>query len=301
MKKSIAAVAGLAASCSLAHAQRDFSQVEITTTKVAENVYMLQGAGGNIGVSVGEDGVLVIDDQFAPLAPKIVAAIQKLSDKPIAFVVNTHFHGDHTGANAELAALGAHIVAHDNVRARLKTGVARPGGPAPTPAPIEALPVVTFPEAVTFHWNGDEIKAWHPAPSAHTDGDAFISFQNANVVHMGDVFFNGAYPFIDLAAGGSLDGAIAAQEAALATMNAEVKIIPGHGAVATKADLERTVALLKDIRARVAALVKRKLSEDDVVKADPLKDLNPTYGTGFINGEQMTRTAYQSLSKPAKK
>jgi glyoxylase-like metal-dependent hydrolase (beta-lactamase superfamily II) len=285
------AVAGLTP----AHAQRDFSKVEIKATSVAPGIIMLEGAGGNIGLSVGADGAFVIDDQFAPLADKIGAAIAAATPKPVRFVLNTHWHFDHTGGNESLGGGGALIVAHDNVRARLKQGMKNEEmGWSVDPAPAAALPVVTFSDDVTFHWNGYTIRAHHPAP-AHTDGDAIIRFVEANVVHMGDIYFQGGYPFIDLQSGGSLDGVIAAQEGVLATIDDETKIIPGHGPLSNKAELESTIAVLKDVRTRVKKLVDRGLSEEATVKADPLKDLNPVWGGGFIKGEAMTRTAYRSL------
>ena len=281
-----------------AAAQTDFSKIEIKTVDVAPGLFMLQGAGGNIGLSVGADGAFVIDDQFAPLAPKIAAAIAAKTSEPIAFVLNTHWHGDHTGGNEAMSGLGARIVAHDNVRARLKTGLVRAGGGETPPAPAGALPVVTFDRTITFHWNGQEIHAFHP-DRAHTDGDAIVHFRTANVMHMGDVFFNGSYPYVDLESGGDLDGYIAAHEAALAVADDATKIIPGHGPLASKADLARTQAMLKDVRARIAALIARGLDEDAVVAADPLADLNPVWGGGFINGERMVRTAYRSLAAAA--
>lgn len=280
-----------------AFAQTDFSKVEISTTKVGEGLYMVQGAGGNMALSVGTDGAFLVDDQFAPLAPKIEAAIGGLTDKKLAFILNTHWHGDHAGGNEPLAAKGARIVAHDNVRKRLKEGLKRENGETP-PAPAGALPVVTFADAVTFHWNGDTVRAHHVA-DAHTDGDAFVYFEGADVLHMGDVFFNGGFPFIDLASGGTLDGYIAAQETALAIGDADTKIIPGHGALAGKAELAASVAMLRDVRARIAKLVKRGLDEDSAIKAKPLADLADKWGKGFIDADAMTRTAYRSL-KPKK-
>ncbi|MBB5517871.1 MBL fold metallo-hydrolase [Amphiplicatus metriothermophilus] len=291
-----AAFAASALIASGAVAQRDFSAVEIKTQEVAEGVYMLVGAGGNIGLSVGADGAFLIDDQFAPLSDKILAAIRKVTDEDVAFVLNTHWHGDHTGGNEPFGALGAHIVAHDNVRARLKDGLMRESGSTTPPAPPGALPVVTFDETITFHWNGQEIHAFHPDP-AHTDGDAIVHIRNRDVIHMGDVFFNGAYPYVDLESGGDLDGYIAAQERALALAGPETKIIPGHGPLAGRADLERSLAMLRDVRARILALIERGLDEDATVAADPLADLNPTWGQGFIDGERMTRIAYRSLKR----
>lgn len=278
-----------------AAAQRDWSTVEITTEEVRPGIYMLQGAGGNIGLSVGADGAFLIDDQFAPLSEKISAAIAKVTDKPVEFLINTHWHGDHTGGNENFRAGGAVIVAQDNVRKRLKEGLKRETSET-APAPDAALPIITFNDEISFYWNGEDIRIRHPRP-AHTDGDAIVFFETANVVHMGDVYFNGGYPFIDILSGGDLEGSIAAQEAALSLMNGETRIIPGHGPLATKKDLEETLAVLKDVRNRIRKLMDRGLDEDAIVKADPLKDLNPKWGTGFINGEAMTRAAYRSLSK----
>lgn len=278
-----------------AAAQRDFSTVEITTTEIAPGVHMLQGAGGNMGLSVGPDGAFLVDDQFAPLSEKIAAAIATVSDQPVKFVVNTHWHGDHTGGNEAFSGKGAMIVAHDNVRKRLKEGLKRETGDTP-PAAAEALPIITFSDSVSFYWNGQDISIRHPAP-AHTDGDAVIHFTPANVAHMGDTFFNGGYPYIDLESGGDLDGVIAVHEATLAFIDDETKIIPGHGPLASKADLQRYVNMLKDVRKRVQALIDSGADEEAAVKADPLKDLNAEWGTGFIKGDVMTRAAYRSLTR----
>ncbi len=276
-------------------AQRDFSTVEIKASEVVPGIYMLEGAGGNIGVSVGADGAFVIDDQFAPLAGKILEAIRKIDARPLEFVINTHWHGDHTGGNEALGKAGARIVAHDNVRTRLMQGLKRETSETP-PAPAGTLPVITFSEEVSFYWNGRDIRVIH-LKDAHTDGDAIIHFRDANVIHTGDIYFNGGYPFIDIASGGTFDGAIAAQEAILALCNDQTKIIPGHGPLSSKAILGPYTAMLRDVRARIKALIADGMSEEQVVKADPLKDLNETWGKGFINGETLTRTAYQSLKK----
>lgn len=289
----IAASAAIALIAAPALAQRDFSAVEITAAEVVPGLHMLQGAGGNIGLSVGADGAFVIDDQFAPLAPKILAAIKAIDAKPVAFVVNTHWHGDHTGGNEAFGQAGAHIVAHDNVRKRLKEGLKRATSETP-PAPDGALPVVTFSDQVSFYWNGRDIRVIH-LTKAHTDGDAIIHFRDANVIHTGDIYFNGGYPYIDLDSGGTFEGLIAAQEKILSLCDDGTKIIPGHGPLSSKAILAPYVAMLKDVRARIAALIAEGLTEDQVVKADPLKDLNETWGKGFINGETLTRTAYKSL------
>lgn len=275
--------------------QPDFSKVEIKTQPTRGGVYMLEGPGGNIGLLVGADGALIVDDQFAPLSEKIMAAVNAVSPEPVAVVVNTHWHGDHTGGNGPFAAAGAMIIAHDNVRARMKSGLKRETRDTPPAAP-EALPVATFSDAATLYWNGEEVAVIHTAP-AHTDGDSLVLFRNANVLHMGDNFFRDGYPYLDLASGGDLDGAIAAQERALSLINDETIIIPGHGPLSNKADLAATVAMLRDMRARVQKLVDRGLSEDAVVKAKPLADLDDQWGKSWINGEDMTRTAYQSLTR----
>lgn len=300
MTRSTALALVFIAAASPALAQPDWSAVEVKSQKIADGLYMLQGAGGNVGLSTGADGAFVIDDQYAPLSEKIIAAIRKETDQPIAFVLNTHWHGDHTGGNEALGATGAYIVAHDNVRKRLKEGLTFSNGEAEPPAPAGALPVITFSDKTTFYWNGREIHVFHPAP-AHTDGDAIVDFRDANVVHMGDVFFNGNYPFVDLDSGGDLDGYIAAQEAVLAITDKKTKIIPGHGPLASKKDLQSTVDMLKDVRARIQALIDAGKSEDEAVAADPLADLNPEWSWEFITGETMTRAAYRSLSraKPA--
>ncbi len=277
-----------------AAAQNDFSDVKITTTMIADGVYMLQGAGGNIGLSVGEDGAFVIDDQFAPLTDKIIAAIKTVTDQPVEYVLNTHYHGDHTGGNENFGDAGATIVAHDNVRKRMSQGVERQGRSIP-PSPDGALPVITFSDRVTFHWNGHDIYITH-VDNAHTDGDAIVYFKDINVLHMGDVFFNGGYPFIDIDGGGNLKGYIAAYKTVLSKTNDETKIIPGHGELADKGDLQRTLVMLETVRDRIQTLIDQGLDVEAVVKADALKDLNETWGQGFIKGEAMARQAYRSLS-----
>ena len=285
-----AAPLAVAAAC----AQQDFSDVEITTRQVAEGVFMLQGAGGNIGLSVGEDGAFVIDDQYAPLSAKILAAIAEVTDRPVAFVVNTHYHGDHTGGNEALGETGAHIVAHDNVRKRLAEGVETFFGATP-PAADGALPVITFSDAVTFHWNGEEIRVHHPK-SAHTDGDAIIHFKNADVVHMGDILFSGAFPYIDYGAGGDIDGYINALEEVAAAIDDDTRVIPGHGPLSSRADILASAAMLKEVRARLQKTIDDGLDEDAAVAARPLADLEDEWGGGFINAERMTRIIHRGLS-----
>jgi cyclase len=258
-----------------------FDAVEIETQRVAEGVYMLLGSGGNIGVFVGEDGVFVIDDQYAPLTDKILAAIRAISSEHVRFVFNTHWHGDHTGGNENLGRTGALIVAHENVRERLSMDqvLERIGrDPATEPArPDGALPVITFGEDVTFHLNGDELYAFHVA-NAHTDGDAIVHFRGANVVHMGDTFFRGRFPFIDTATGGSINGVIAATGAALALMDARTMVIPGHGALSTREDLRAYRDALMSMRAAVAELIAEGHPPEHIHEFRPLQDQAEAWG-----------------------
>lgn len=282
-----------------ADAQQNLDEVEIQTTEIVDGVYMLTGAGGNLGLTVGEDGAFLIDDQFAPLTEKIQAAVSAVSDEPVRYVINTHWHGDHTGGNENLGNAGALIVAHDNVRERMQEGLTRTflfDGATP-PFPDAALPVITFSKDVTFHLNGHEIHAFH-VEHAHTDGDAIIYFRDANVMHMGDVFFNGRFPFIDVESGGSIDGYIAAHEKVASIIDDDTQIIPGHGELATKADLLRATAALRDVRARVAALIDAGRSEDEAVAEIDLSDYED-WGGGFVNAERITRMAHRSLSTSA--
>ncbi|MGE3618708.1 MAG: MBL fold metallo-hydrolase, partial [Gemmatimonadales bacterium] len=206
--------------------QQDFSAVQIRTVPVAPGLYVLVGSGGNIGLSVGEDGSFIVDDQFAPLTEKIRAAIRAVSDKPVKFVLNTHWHGDHTGGNENFGVGGAIIVAHDNVRRRMNPAEFKDVMGRTQQAPRAALPVVTFGDAVTFHWNGETMKVVH-VPAAHTDGDVIIHYQRADAVHMGDTFFNGRYPFVDTESGGSIQGVIGAANTVLGMVRPSTKIIPG--------------------------------------------------------------------------
>ena len=280
-----------------AWAQQDFSAVQIETVPVADGVYMLVGAGGNIGLSVGEDGAFVIDDQYAPLSEKILAAIAALTDADVEFLVNTHYHGDHTGGNEAFGAAGALIIAHDNVRARMSTAQFREIFDQSLPArPAGALPVVTFSDEMTFHWNGDTIRALHVAP-AHTDGDTILHFQNANVIHMGDTFFNGFYPFIDVGSGGDINGIIAAGYRALAIANEDTAIIPGHGPLSDAAGLAAWLEMLKMTRVNMQSLIDRGMSEDEAVAARPTAEFDGQYGGGFMNPENFNRLLYQSLSR----
>ncbi len=282
-----------------AFAQQDFSKVEVTSEKIAEGVYMLKGAGGNIGLSVGADTAFLIDDQYAPLTPKVKAAVAALTSKPVRFVLNTHWHGDHTGGNKDLGESGTLIVAHENVRKRMSTDqfIEAFGMKEPAADPA-ALPVVTFTDAVTFHLNGDEIYAFHVAP-AHTDGDSVVQFRKANVLHGGDTFFNGMYPFIDLSSGGSVNGMIAAADRMLALAGEGTKIIPGHGPLGTKADLKAYRDMLATSRDRVAALVKAGQTLEQVTAAKPTADLDAKWGQGFIKPDPWVSILYKDLARAA--
>jgi glyoxylase-like metal-dependent hydrolase (beta-lactamase superfamily II) len=265
-----------------ASAQQNFDNVQIRTQKLTDNVYMLQGSGGNIGLSVGPDAVFMIDDQYAPLTPKIEAAIKAISPKPVTFVINTHWHGDHTGGNVNMGKAGALIIAHDNVRRRLSTeqfiDFMRARVP---PMPKEGLPVVTFSQDVTFHINGDEVVVFH-VPRAHTDGDGIIRFRKANIFHMGDVFFNGFYPFIDYSSGGTPDGFIAAVDRVLGMSDDNTRIIPGHGPLASKSDLVAYRAMLAGTIGNIKKIVSEGKNLDAVVAAKPTAEFDERWGKGFV-------------------
>ena len=271
--------------------------VQIKVVQVAKGIYMLQGQGGNIGVSVGEDSTFIIDDQFAPLTEKITAAIEKIAKHRVTFVLNTHWHGDHTGGNENFGKAGALIVAHENVRRRMGVEQFMEAFNRRVPAsPKEALPVVTFSENVTFHLNGDHIHVYHVDP-AHTDGDSVIHFQHANVFHMGDVFFNGSYPFIDLSSGGSFAGVLAAAEGVLEKADENSKIIPGHGPVATRQDLAAYRDVLKAVHERVSKLIAEGKSLEQVLAFRPTAEFDESWGAGFMNPQTFLTIVYNSLTQ----
>jgi glyoxylase-like metal-dependent hydrolase (beta-lactamase superfamily II) len=276
-------------------AQQDMSDVEIETHLAGDGVWMLVGRGGNIGVSAGEDGIFLIDDQYAPLTEKIRAAVARINDRPIRFVLNTHWHGDHTGGNENLGQAGALIVAHENVRERMSVEQFMERFDRTVPAsPEAALPVVTYTDAVTFHLNGDEIHAFHVAP-AHTDGDSVVHFRKANVLHMGDVFFHGTYPFIDLGSGGSAPGVLDAVNRALELADGETKVIPGHGPLADKAALTAYRDMLQAVIGRVEALVAEGKSLEEVQAAKPSAAYDEAWGGGFIGSDVFVAAVYESV------
>ena len=262
--RTLAVLAFVGLSSSLA-AQTNFDTVQVRPLQLSPGLHVLFGAGGNIGVSTGVDGTFIIDDQFAPLTPKIVAAIRTLTDKPVRFVVNTHWHGDHTGGNENLGNAGAVIVAHDNVRRRMSSeqfvAALNQRNPA---APHAALPVVTFADAVTFHLNGDSIAVTHISP-AHTDGDAFVHFQKANVFHMGDAFNNTGLPFIDRSSGGTSLGIVSAADQVYALANAQSRIIPGHGQVTDRERLKLWRNAVYAVRERVQRQVRARKTIEEVL------------------------------------
>ncbi len=273
-------------------AQTNFDTVQVRPQKLTDQLYVLFGAGGNIAVSIGDDGAFIVDDQFAPLSAKIKAEVAKLTNKPIRYVANTHWHGDHTGGNVNFGRDGAVIVAHDNVRNRMGSEQVRGENRTP-PSPREALPVVTFNETLTLHLNGDSVRVIHVPPS-HTDGDALVHFVRANAIHMGDTFFVGRYPFIDVNSGGSFEGIIAAADAALAIAKPDTRIIPGHGAVSTRNDLVEYRRMMVTARDRVKALVLQGKSLQEVAAAKPLADFG-SYGAGFINTDAFLDVVYRDM------
>jgi len=266
----------------------DFSKVQMKVTKVAGNVYMLEGSGGNIGASVGEDGIVIVDDQFAPLADKIKAALKGVTNKPVRFVINTHFHGDHTGGNA-IFQKDAPVIAQDNVRKRLEAG----GGDR-KPAPKDALPIVTFDHDVTVHLNGEDIHALHFA-SGHTDGDSIIFFPKSNVVHMGDDFVTYGFPFIDLKSGGSVEGMIAAVDDVVGKLPADVKVIPGHGPISNLDDVRKFSAMLKATLAAIQNALKQGKTLDQMKQEKILAPWDKWSGD-FIKTDGFIETLYDDLT-----
>jgi cyclase len=296
LRRPLAVVLTLALASAPALAQ-NFDKVQVRTEKLSEHTYMLTGAGGNLALSVGDDAVFLVDDQYAPMTPKIKAARAALSAKPVKFVINTHWHGDHTGGNEAFGKSDTLIVAHENVRKRMSSDQLIVFLDKPVKAsPKAALPVVTFTKDIAFHLNGEELHVYH-APNGHTDGDAIVTFKKDNVVHLGDLFFNKLYPFIDISTGGGVDGVIAAVDRVLADSNDTTRFIPGHGALASKADLMAYRTMLDTLAARIKALVKEGKTLEQTIAAKPSADFDPVWGKGFMAPDKMVEMLYKDVKR----
>ncbi len=277
-------------------AQRDFSKVEIIPVKITENIYMLKGSGGNIGICTGDKGVLMIDSQFAPLSDKIKTAIRKLSNQPIHYLVNTHWHGDHTGGNENMNSDEVLLVAHNNVYERMnKKNLMKAFTQAVPAAPGKALPEITFSDKMNIHFGEEVVMVFH-VDNAHTDGDAMVYFANSNVLHMGDTFFNGRYPYIDLSSGGSVDGVLNAINTAIMLTDEDTKIIPGHGALSNKKELLKYREVVQTVRDRVRDAIKNGKSLEEIQAAKLNADYDEAWGSGFISGEKIVDIMYTSLT-----
>jgi len=271
-------------------------EVEYIATPLSSTVTMIKGKGGNIAVSSGEDGVFIIDDQLKPLTDQLLASISKVSDRPIRFVINTHYHGDHVGGNETLGAAGSVIIAHDNIRKRMTTDQFSNFMNSTTPAwPKDSLPVVTFNDQVTLHLNGEAVTVTH-VPRGHTDGDSIVYFPDSNVLHMGDIFFNGLYPYIDLDGGGSIQGMIAAVELGIGMADAETQIIPGHGPLSDLNSMREYHAFLTKARDNVQALIDQDMSLQQAIEAKPTAEWDEILGKVWITPEQLVIFIYNSLT-----
>lgn len=276
-------------------AQENFDNVQIQVTDLGGGVYLLMGAGGNIGLSVGDDVTFLVDDQFAPLTEKITAAIAAITDMPVEFLLNTHWHGDHTGGNENLGKAGALIFAHENVRARMSVTQNVFGRDVPAAPPV-ALPVITFNDTTTFHINGQTVYVRH-VPNSHTDGDSIVYFREADVLHMADSYFSGMYPFIDVGSGGSIEGMIEAVNVGLELAGPATKIIPGHGPLSNRAELVAYRDMLVSVRDLIAAAIGEGKSKDDIVAAKPSRELDGKWGGVFVKPDNFVQTVFADLSR----
>jgi glyoxylase-like metal-dependent hydrolase (beta-lactamase superfamily II) len=289
------AIAGLVL-LTTAPARAQENKVDYVPTSLSSTVTMIKGRGGNIAVSAGEDGVFIIDDQLEPLTDQLVAAIRLISDEPIRFVINTHYHGDHVGGNEKIGKAGAVIIAHDNIRERMTTDQFNHFFNDTTPAwPKGALPVVTFNNQATLHLNGESVTAYH-VPRGHTDGDSIVYFSESNVLHMGDIFFNGRYPYIDLDGGGTIQGMISAVEKGLVLSNDETRVIAGHGPMSDRAGLQEYHDFLVTVRDRVQALIDQGMSLEQAIAAKPTAEWDDILGEVWITGDQLVTFVYNSLT-----
>ncbi len=276
--------------------QEEFDAIEIEIHEAAPGILMLVGQGGNIGVSYGEDSVFMVDTQFGQLTEKILAAIKTRTDKPVKVVLNTHWHGDHVGGNGRFSAMGALIVAHEKAYARLCVDqfLGAFGEKVPA-APKESLPVITFTENISFNWNGDMIEVFH-APEAHTDGDAIVRFHKANVIHMGDTYFNGMYPFIDVDTGGSIGGMIAVADAVLARCDENTKVIPGHGPLSNRSELQAYRDMMAAVREAVTKLMGVGKSREEIIEAKPTAALDAVWDGGVLDPDTYVGHICDSLT-----
>jgi len=275
---------------------QDYDKVQIKTVKTSGNVYMLMGSGGNIGVLAGDDGVFLVDDQFAPLTKKIKDAIGKISDKEIRFLINTHWHFDHVGGNENLGETGSVIIAHENVRKRMSTDQFIEFFQKKVPAsPKVALPIITFTQDLMFHLNGEDIHVFH-VNNAHTDGDSIVYFRNSNVIHTGDIYFAGIYPFIDTSTRGSVNGVIDAAQHVLSIIDDDTKVIPGHGPLSNKAELSDYVDMLISMRAKITKQISDGKTLEEIQKTKPAQEFDEKWGHGMLTSDKFVQILFTDCS-----